>query len=337
MLICVIVPIYMAEKFLPKCIDSICGQTYKDIEIILVDDGSPDRCGEICDSYAAKDSRIHVLHTENQGHYLARNLAIQKARELGSKYIGFVDADDWIENDMFETMLQIAEKNNADIVECGYYWDYPVDPGIRRRADRVMNSTEALSALLKNELDDYLWDKLWRITCFDTILFPEGRSFKDAATTYKLFAAADKIVSSSKVLYHYQQVRGSIVHTYGIGRINQWLSNIEKYNFAKTYMKGKVDEADFERIMSRQVRNCAIAIAENWGSWYGFSKEDQLKYAAVLDEMHSFSLKHFPLFGYKEWPKFTRTICFFCHFKNKASLFCAYQLSIHRRKHKHTI
>ena len=279
---------------------------------------------------------VRVFHTENQGHYLARNFAIRKAREKGSKYIGFVDADDWIDSDMYETLVRIAEKENADIVECGYYWQHPVKSWSKRLPDRVMNSTEALCALFKNELDDYLWDKLWKITCFETdpFCYPERRSHQDAATVYKLFAAADKIVSTSAVIYHYQQIRESIVHTPGIGLLNQWYANIEKYEYAREHLKGKVDEAEYGQVMSRQVRNCAVAVAENWGYWHGFSWEDQRKYERVIADMHAFSQKHFPLLGRKNWPRFVRIMAFFSHFKNALSFYLAYQVARRRGRDK---
>ena len=333
-LISVIVPMYKAEKYLPQCLDSICGQTYKNLDIILVDDGSPDRCGEICEEYAARDQRVRVFHTENQGHYLARNLAIQKAREKGSKYIGFVDADDWIESNMYDSLYKIAEKHNADIVQCGYYWESLEETWKNCPQDRVMNSTEALYELFINELDDNLWNKFWKITCFDRIKFPAGRSHKDAATTYKLIATAETIVSTSQVFNHYRQVSDSIVHTPGIGRINLWLAHIEKYKYAKKHMAGKISDTDYQKMMLIQKKNCAMAISENWGDWYGFSKEDQRKNAAILNDMHLFSLEHFPLFGCKGWTRYSRIMCFFSHFNNRFSLFFAHKIALHRGRTK---
>lgn len=334
-LISVIVPVYKAEKHLELCVDSICAQTFRDMDIILVDDGSPDRCGEICDACARRDPRVRVFHTENQGHYLARNFAIGKAREMGSRYVGFVDADDWIESDMYETLIRIAEAHDADIVECGYFWEHPADAWVRRLPDRVMDATGALCALFKNELDDYLWDKLWKITCFNTLLFPEqGRSYQDAATTYRFFAAAGTVVSTSRVLVHYRQVRDSIVHTPGVGLVNQWLANIAKYRYAESRMRGSVGEDDYRQMMRCQVRNCAVAVSENWAYWHSFSREDQARYAGLLGEMHRFSREHFPLFGDKGWPRFTRIIGFLSHFKNRLSLYLAYQVAKRRKRNK---
>ena len=112
----IIVPVYKVEKYLPKCLDSILAQTFTDFELILIDDGSPDRCGDICDEYAAKDDRLIVIHQENKGVSAARNAGLDIAR---GEYIGFVDSDDWIEPEMYETMLATAKESEAEIVACG--------------------------------------------------------------------------------------------------------------------------------------------------------------------------------------------------------------------------
>lgn len=126
----IIVPIYKVEKYLPKCIESILNQSFIDFELILVDDGSPDYCGLICDEYAGKDSRVKVIHQNNQGVSAARNAALDVA---AGRYLGFVDADDWIEKDMYQTMLQTAFASRADVVICGI--QYFTENGILIRED----------------------------------------------------------------------------------------------------------------------------------------------------------------------------------------------------------
>lgn len=120
-MISIIVPIYNVEQYLIQCLESILNQTCRDIEIILIDDGSQDCCGEICDEYARKDNRIKVYHTNNGGLAAARNYGIEKAT---GEYIGFADSDDWIEPDMFEVLLSQAEKHKAEIAICGCYYEY---------------------------------------------------------------------------------------------------------------------------------------------------------------------------------------------------------------------
>ena len=118
--ISVIVPIYNVEKYLDRCLKSIINQTYKNLEIILIDDGSPDNCGTICDEYAKKDNRIKVVHKDNGGLVKARNTGLDIAT---GEYISFIDPDDWIELNMYEEMIKIADETNTDIVRCGYYRD----------------------------------------------------------------------------------------------------------------------------------------------------------------------------------------------------------------------
>ena len=120
-LISVIIPVYNAEKFLNKCLDSVIGQTYKNLEIILVDDGSQDDSGKICDEYAQKDNRIKVIHKENGGDSSARNTGLKMAT---GKYITTIDSDDWIELNAYEDMLKVLLEKNVDIVRCGFYKNY---------------------------------------------------------------------------------------------------------------------------------------------------------------------------------------------------------------------
>ena len=115
--ISIIVPVYKVEKYLDKCVNSIVGQTYKNLEIILVDDGSPDNCPAMCDEWAQKDSRIKVIHKKNGGLSSARNAGLDACT---GDYIGFVDSDDWIEPDMYEYLLNIGMKNNADVSRCEF-------------------------------------------------------------------------------------------------------------------------------------------------------------------------------------------------------------------------
>ena len=118
-MISIIVPIYNVEKYLPQCLDSLISQTYRDIEIILVDDGSPDKCPEICDAYAKKDARIKVVHQINGGVSSARNTGLKASR---GEYIGFVDPDDWVAPEMYEKMMEALADHKADLAICGYQY-----------------------------------------------------------------------------------------------------------------------------------------------------------------------------------------------------------------------
>jgi len=162
-LITVIVPIYNVEKYLPRCLDSLLSQTYRNLEIILVDDGSPDRCGEICDEYAEKDSRIQVIHQSNGGVSSARNHALNLAT---GDYIGFVDPDDDPKNTLFEFLYQNSKHYNADISICGFYQGKDSSSMKRNTEENQtvqMNPEQAIRMMLNDQAyRGYLWNKLFR-------------------------------------------------------------------------------------------------------------------------------------------------------------------------------
>ena len=214
-LISIIVPIYNVEKYLSQCLDSILAQTYKMLEIILVDDGSPDICGQICDDYASRDSRIRVIHKTNGGLSSARNAGLEIAT---GDYVGFVDSDDWIAKDMYEYLLQNIICYNADIAECGYFEVFP-DYSIRDRVHSVQryNDKDALAALLELKIGNYSWNKLYRRELFEDIRFPEGMNYEDVRTTYRLFQKSHSVISLSEAKYFYRQNKSGIVSNPSIG------------------------------------------------------------------------------------------------------------------------
>ncbi|MBQ1930764.1 MAG: glycosyltransferase, partial [Lachnospiraceae bacterium] len=209
--ISIIVPIYKVESYLRQCLDSILHQTYQNLEIILVDDGSPDGCGAICEEYAQKDSRIHVIHQANKGVSAARNTGLEAAT---GQWIGWVDPDDWIDADMFELLITEGEQQEKpmDIVICGGYEEYrhrQVSFGwpCRQQLDR----REALQGLLEDRyMHNALYDKLWRRELYDGIRFPVGHTYEDLAVIYRLYERADRFLCLTDRKYHYRQ------HPYGI-------------------------------------------------------------------------------------------------------------------------
>lgn len=213
-LISVIVPVYKVEMLLPRCIDSILNQTYRNLEIILVDDGSPDDCGKICNIYAQKDSRIRVFHQKNRGLGAARNIGLENAKGM---YIGFVDSDDWIAPDMYEILLNNIVKENADVAVCGRYmeWDSSEKiPMFHYPQTQVMSAHEALRRFLLSEgLDAAAWDKLYTKKIFGNIRYPISYISEDIPVTSQLLAAANKVVHCGKPLYYYFQRSGSLSHS----------------------------------------------------------------------------------------------------------------------------
>ena len=207
--ISIIVPIYDVENYLPKCIDSILEQTFTDFELILVDDGSPDSCGKICDEYASIDNRIRVIHKENGGQSTARNMALDIAR---GKYIGFVDGDDYIASDMYEQLYNAIIINDSQISVCGRYnvCNNQISPFFTIDTPITMKSKEGIRKLLiYDNMDSAPWDKLFANSLFDKIRFPSGFICEDVAVIYRLLENAERIVHIGKPLYYYLQRQGS--------------------------------------------------------------------------------------------------------------------------------
>lgn len=242
-LVSVIIPIYKVEPYLCECVDSVINQTYKNLEIILVDDGSPDKCPEICDEYAQKDSRIKVIHKPNGGLSDARNAGIEVAK---GEWISFVDSDDIVNNNFIEVLLNTAINNSCEIAVCGYNCFY------EKKELNISNATTADSThkcnllipiqVLKKQFKSakyvVIWNKLYKKVLFESnIRFPKGRLHEDEFTTYKLCIHASKIADISENLYYYRQRKGSITSVISekhildsIDAMNEKLCYIRNYN-----------------------------------------------------------------------------------------------------------
>lgn len=233
-LISVIVPVYKVEKYLNRCIDSIIKQTYHNLEIILVDDGSPDNSGKICDEYAKKDKRIKVIHKPNGGLSDARNYALEIAE---GEYIGFVDSDDYIKEDMFQTLYDLCEENKADISIVSFY-EMIEDKVIAVRNSgelQIMDKIEAIKELLiDTKIQSYAWNKLFRKELFVGTRFPTGKNFEDIATTLILFEKCNKIVRLEEPKYCYVRRNDSIVGIRNYKTYHDYMEVIwDKYLYLK--------------------------------------------------------------------------------------------------------
>ena len=211
-LISVIVPIYKVERYLPKCVDSILSQTYSNLELILVDDGSPDGCGKLCDDYAARDNRVRVIHKPNGGLSDARNAGIQIAR---GKYLAFVDSDDWIEPDTYASMLPLMEKYGAKIVCAGRYDEDGLTGeakvGLCPEKEEFVPGKELVRRIFRwDHLDSAAWDKLYHRELFREIRYPVGRVVEDVPTTYRLVLLAGGAAMLPKPVTHYVHREQSI-------------------------------------------------------------------------------------------------------------------------------
>lgn len=206
----IIVPVYKVEQYIHKCVDSILNQTFTDFELILVDDGSPDNCGKICDEYVQKDRRVRVIHKENGGLSDARNFGIDAAK---GTIIGFVDSDDDIDLDMYKSMIDYLDDNNLDVVCADTY----VIRNNKRKfsprysENKVFTKKEGTTAILNGSLDNAAWNKIYKRCVIGDVRYPKGRVYEDVATTYKFLFAAKRIGYVPKPFYNYYKRKGSIV------------------------------------------------------------------------------------------------------------------------------
>ena len=211
-LISIIIPVYKVEKYIYKCIDSVLNQTYKNLEIILVDDGSPDKCPEICEEYAKKDNRIKIIHKKNGGLSDARNAGLKVAT---GKYIGFVDSDDYIEKDMYQVLYNNIIKTNSDIsiVNLKEVKENEIIENNVKDEQNTIEYTklEGLKKLIENKIKSYAWNKLYKKEILNNIEFPVGRKMEDLAVMHKIFEKANKIVYTDKIEYYYLQRGDSIL------------------------------------------------------------------------------------------------------------------------------
>lgn len=225
-LISIIVPCYNVEQYLPRCMNSILDQTYSNLEIWLVDDGSPDNCGSLCDDYAKKDNRIRVIHKPNGGLSDARNVAIDQAT---GEWITFVDSDDFIENDYIETLYQLVYKYNCYIAVAGYETvDEHSEPHRinKTRREEYMSSTDAMEQMFYQEkFDNNAWGKIYHRSLFESgIRYPKGLLYEDLATTYLLFNESNGVALTNKIVYYYLLRSNSIEGAYNPKKIQSGLA-----------------------------------------------------------------------------------------------------------------
>lgn len=205
-MISVIVPVYKVERYICRCVDSILDQTFSDFELILVDDGSPDHCGEICDAYAAKDSRIHVIHQENGGLSAARNAGIDwMLSNSDSRWVTFIDSDDWIHPDMLSALYDAAVKENVKVSICGHINTEGETPEVQPKPYKVTVYSP------EDFLTSIACAKLYDRDCFETIRYPVGKVHEDEFTTYRILFQQDRLAVIDAHLYFYFQNANSIM------------------------------------------------------------------------------------------------------------------------------
>lgn len=262
-LISIIVPIYNVEKFLNKCIESIIGQTYKNIEIILVDDGSKDGSGLICDEYAKKDRRIKVVHQPNGGVSSARNTGL---REATGEYIGFVDPDDYISENMYTLLYNRLTETSADISMCGYkcYFDKQVEFTANGDVKEYTN-IEVIEKLIFDDIfTSHLWNKLYRKELFARVEFPIDRIYEDVSVIYKIFDNAKKIIYDNSIQYAYYQRPESLCNSISYKKMGNYVQAIEeRYEYLLNKYNERKELLYASRVYSSMIFNYIVAKDKN--------------------------------------------------------------------------
>lgn len=327
-MITVIVPVYNVEPYLRKCLDSIVNQTYRDLEILVIDDGSTDGSGRICDEYTEKDARIRVFHTENRGLSCARNLGLDKAK---GSWIGFVDSDDWIEAHAIQRFLDTAMTTGADIAACRFYQEY-VDrtiesPGANEpfivEGDKILRSM-----LVERKMSEDVWNKFYSAKLFNNIRYPEGRIFEDYATTYKLIQKSRRLAYIPDCLIHYRNRENSLSNIHSMkSLVDYWSVYRERFDNL-----GQLSDEYYRVALSDSIR----AVGRMWRWYNGCSKEEKRDAKKWLDEMQEFVKKHGMEIKDGPYSRHTKLICQYARCQN-TFLFCfLYRMNMfYRRKRKH--
>ena len=243
-LVSILVPVYNVEKYIEKCLKSLLQQTYPDIEIILIDDGSTDSSRDICNRYQALYPNIHVYSYENKGISTTRNRALD---HMHGDYIMFVDSDDYLAKNAIEKMMKRMKETNSDIVMCGFVMDYfKVIPFFRPVArKRTFEPVEAIHHMILNKgLNNYPWAKLFAASTFKNVRFPENTyGFEDTRTIFKAIIQSHKIATIPNRYYHYVQRRGSITNRMSLKTV---LDMKQAYIYQQEYLKKRYPEEYFD-------------------------------------------------------------------------------------------
>ncbi len=286
-LISVIVPVYKVEKYLQQCVESLLAQTYKYLEILLVDDGSPDTCGQMCDNYALSDSRIKVLHKKNGGLSDARNVALDVAK---GQYVMFVDSDDWVEPDFCQRAIEAAITHQADCVAFGFKKIYGEQDGRtnevwKEEQEGFVAATGMMQRIIRNGFPlDYAWNKIYKRELFDGIRYPKGKLYEDIAVNYLICHRAHGFYLLSACTYNYYQRSDSIIaRMYSEKAItDRFEIQKERFCFIKQYYPEYADESQIGIFFEAILGLCLIA-ADN-----PVREEMQIFYQTHASQVYSY-------------------------------------------------
>ena len=312
-LVSIIIPVYNVKKYLRQCLESVVQQSFSNIEILLIDDGSTDGSESICEQYASKDRRIVLFHTENRGLAAVRNYGLDHAT---GDFIAFIDSDDWFELNTIEILIKYALQYDADIVACRCYKEF-VDKAISsRKLDdfAVFTNEKALCELICfNNIGQGVWNKLYRRELFEDLRFPVGRLYEDVFLTYRLIANARKIVWLPNMLYHWRMRAKSITHLITLKNyVDRWTAYYNVYEALSN--KG-------ELYRKKLISMCISISGRLWLNYSLLSKvADPLDIENVnrtRELMHNFAITHTKEIMYGSYERKVKEYCCICNINNR--------------------
>lgn len=273
----VVVPIYNVEKYIYRCIDSIINQTYSNIEIILVDDGSTDKCGEIIKDFSKADSRIKIIHKKNGGLSDARNKGMEY---VSGEFVLFVDSDDWLDTKIIEEMINNCLKYNADIVQTAFYYAYDdyllLDNRIFSKDDHIiiLNNISLMSELVINErVKNFAWGKLYKTDLIKDIPFEKGVLFEDVFWAHKVMHRVNKYVILNQPLCYYYQRSDSIVSTYTLKNLDIIKGLKKRHKFIEEYYKDLTDKS-YKVILKASLINYNLLLVNSKKDKNGINRKE---------------------------------------------------------------
>lgn len=247
--ISIIAPVYQVEKYIGQCIESVINQTFKNFELILIDDGSKDKSGNICDEYAKRDKRIHVVHTENKGAASARNRGLDLAT---GKYIAFVDGDDYLAENMLDKLYKVITQENCDVVVCDFLNLHanPDKDFSLQLSDSKVSGREILSHL-KNQKNygvwTIVWNKLYKKEILKDLRFPEGKYFEDEIFSDQLYLRCNEVQVISDVLYYHRVLETSTMNTQ---KIRNYLDLIDAFQLRiNLYLENRLPDDEVYKVL----------------------------------------------------------------------------------------
>lgn len=314
-LISVIVPVYNVETFLDKCVSSIVCQTYSRLEIILVDDGSIDKSGEMCDIWARKDNRIKVIHQSNMGGGAARNSALDIAK---GNLIAFVDSDDYISEDMYEHLCSLIEKG-AEIAECNYldvYDDFAIFEKKEYRT-LIYSTQDAIKANIEDRIfKQVIWNKLYKREVLENIRFPVDTKIDDEFFTYQVLGNAKTLIHSEKICYGYRQQNGSVMHSISAEKRLQAIdAKIQRLDYIKRNYPS-LEEVCLINLWFTCIYQGQMALMELE------KKKAQNVIESLINVLKKYPVNHYKLYGNEKiWINMAkRTLKITCWIRNKLQI-----------------